>query len=361
MKKYLLGLFVVAFILAPWLVSFAQAPDPDPNPNVNQCVNLVNNLRYRDRDIYKNGEVSTLQDYLQSKGYLNNEPTGYFGLLTLGAVKSFQNANSIVPVSGYVGPITRAMLKNLTCGGIYPNYNNPTISGVSGPQSLNVNQTGTWTVNAFDPNGGNLSYSVDWGDNMVYANGVTSLYPQPSVQQSATFTHSYSQPGTYTVRFTVTNYIECFMAPCPSGGSASTSLSVNVGGITPSSAITVLSPNGGETLYKGNNQTISWKDDMSFNCQNGASCAYLIKYYDIYLNYYQPPCLAGQLCPLMAIAPYTIAKNVYGSSYTWQVGNVILSGGSIFTVSNGTYKVTVCRSGTNINVCDSSDNPFTIQ
>ena len=43
---------------------------------------------------------------------------------------------------------------------IYPIYNEgqPTISGVSGPQSLSVNQQGTWTVTASSPTGANLSY-----------------------------------------------------------------------------------------------------------------------------------------------------------------------------------------------------------
>ena len=41
---------------------------------------------------------------------------------------------------------------------------NSVISSVSGLQSLNVNQTGTWKVNASSSNGGTLSYSVDWGD-----------------------------------------------------------------------------------------------------------------------------------------------------------------------------------------------------
>jgi predicted secreted protein len=110
------------------------------------------------------------------------------------------------------------------------NTTNPTISGVSGPQSLNLNQTGTWTVNASNPNGGNLTYSVDWGD-IVY--GATTSYQIPQYQQSqtATFTHSYSRMGTYTPTFTVTsdNSIRCFTTPCPTNsGSARTSISVTV-------------------------------------------------------------------------------------------------------------------------------------
>src|SRR3989344_1050140 len=116
MKKYIGILFVLGLLIAP-AFSFAQVGDVDPNPTASDCVALQNNLRYRDRDINKNGEVSTLQDFLQSEGYLNSEPTGYFGLLTFKAVKDFQKANGISP-TGYVGPITRAKIKALTCDGI---------------------------------------------------------------------------------------------------------------------------------------------------------------------------------------------------------------------------------------------------
>ena len=118
MKKYLFILFLFGFLLTPAL-SFATPPDVslpgdiDPNP-VSSCVNIINNLRYRDRDSSKNGEVSTLQDFLQSKKYLNNEPTGYFGILTFQAVKDFQKANFINP-TGYVGTITKDKIKSLTC------------------------------------------------------------------------------------------------------------------------------------------------------------------------------------------------------------------------------------------------------
>lgn len=79
------------------------------------CLNLQNNLRYRTRDIWTNDEVSALQDFLQANNYLNSEPTGFFGVLTLQAAKNFQQANGISP-TGFVGPITRAKIKSLTCG-----------------------------------------------------------------------------------------------------------------------------------------------------------------------------------------------------------------------------------------------------
>ena len=76
----------------------------------------------------------------------------------------------------------------------------PNISGFSGPTTLHVNQTGTWTVKASDPDGGQLSYIVSWGDEVQYASGIsTSL---PVFTQTSSFTHSYSSPGTYVVSVT---------------------------------------------------------------------------------------------------------------------------------------------------------------
>lgn len=80
------------------------------------CLALNNGLRYRSRDIGTNGEVSSLQDFLQAKGYLNSEPTGFFGLLTLAAVRDFQrSALGFGYDTGFVGPMTRAKIKALTC------------------------------------------------------------------------------------------------------------------------------------------------------------------------------------------------------------------------------------------------------
>lgn len=82
---------------------------------VNQrCVALTYDLSHRSKDVSTNGEVSTLQDFLQSGGYLNSEPTGYFGLLTVNAVKKFQTASGVRP-TGYVGGLTRAKIKSVSC------------------------------------------------------------------------------------------------------------------------------------------------------------------------------------------------------------------------------------------------------
>ena len=102
--------------------------------------------------------------------------------------------------------------------------NPPVISGISGPQSLNVNQMGTWTVNASDSSGGNLSYSVIWGDEVLpQCSHFGCPASSTTSQQSATFTHTYSFAAAFNPTFTVTN---------SSGQSAKTSLSVNVGSTT---------------------------------------------------------------------------------------------------------------------------------
>src|SRR3989344_6202717 len=112
------------------------------------------------------------------------------------------------------------------------------ITGVSGPQSLKVNQTGTWKISAYDLDGGDLTYGVVWGDERPIAYPLADgASVARAMQQSATFTHKYSQAGTYTPRFTVTseNTIRCITTPCPSnGGTAQTSLSVNVGDVVSS-------------------------------------------------------------------------------------------------------------------------------
>ena len=80
----------------------------------------------------------------------------------------------------------------------------PSISSFSGPTSLALNAVGTWSITATDPENGNLSYSIQWGDEWASRDAaMTSFPPSNSIQQQTTFTHSYTYPGSYTVRITV--------------------------------------------------------------------------------------------------------------------------------------------------------------
>lgn len=62
-------------------------------------------LRFRSRG----ADVSALQDILRMRGYFSRQSTGYFGITTLKAVKSFQRDMNISP-TGFVGPKTREAL-----------------------------------------------------------------------------------------------------------------------------------------------------------------------------------------------------------------------------------------------------------
>jgi peptidoglycan hydrolase-like protein with peptidoglycan-binding domain len=78
----------------------------------------------------------------------------------------------------------------------------PVIDGGTFPSRLKVGETGTWVIKAHDPEGGSLSYSVDWGDvpPPMTPMGVAA---SPSLSQSSTFTHGYSWTGTFTLRIKV--------------------------------------------------------------------------------------------------------------------------------------------------------------
>lgn len=97
----------------------------------------------------------------------------------------------------------------------------PVISGLSGPSTLSEDSTGTWTVKAKDPEGGTLSYQVWWGDENVYASNYTTATAAREFTQSTTFSHAYSNPGTYTVSVTVRD---------AAGNEAKTTTSVKVTG-----------------------------------------------------------------------------------------------------------------------------------
>lgn len=79
----------------------------------------------------------------------------------------------------------------------------PVISQFSGPTTLNVNAQGTWTIAARDPEGGTLSYVIDWGDEPVASIPNSISMSARRFVQHTTFQHSYGSAGTYTVAITV--------------------------------------------------------------------------------------------------------------------------------------------------------------
>ena len=76
----------------------------------------------------------------------------------------------------------------------------PVITGIGGPTSLNVNEVGKWIINAYDPDGNYLYYSVDWGDALIVPERATA-----ASSQTSTLEHTYTNAGTYTIIFTVSD------------------------------------------------------------------------------------------------------------------------------------------------------------
>src|SRR3989344_931577 len=111
-------------------------------------------------------DVSALQQYLVSKGYLTmpaGVAMGYFGPLTQAAVASWQAANGIAPAVGYFGPISRAALNLMmastggTTGGgttVHGSTTGITTPGVEGTltASLNPSPASGKTVREGDTN-----------------------------------------------------------------------------------------------------------------------------------------------------------------------------------------------------------------
>lgn len=121
MKKFLLAvLILLALPSLTTATSLAPLPADVDTLAQSQCDATLNiNMRYRMRDSQTNNEVSALQDFLNAEGYLASEPTGFFGLATLSAVKKFQSASGYSP-TGYVGPLTRAKVNSMSCGAKAP-------------------------------------------------------------------------------------------------------------------------------------------------------------------------------------------------------------------------------------------------
>jgi hypothetical protein len=110
-----LSLALLASVAGPNLAS-AKHAQIDGVPYIEHqygvCYEIKSNLGFGMRDKMTNGSVINLQAFLAGKGYLQVEPTGYYGALTLKAVRAFQKASGIAQ-TGFAGPLTRAQIKSI--------------------------------------------------------------------------------------------------------------------------------------------------------------------------------------------------------------------------------------------------------
>ncbi|MFM2414906.1 MAG: hypothetical protein RI911_599 [Candidatus Parcubacteria bacterium] len=95
----------------------------------------------------------------------------------------------------------------------------PSLTLFTGPTQLNQGEVGTWRLEAKDPEGQQLSYSIDWGD-VVQSQ---SVLPTVNFSQSSALGHAYTTAGVYTISVAVFD---------TAGGSVTSSAQVTVGGAT---------------------------------------------------------------------------------------------------------------------------------
>lgn len=81
----------------------------------------------------------------------------------------------------------------------------PTISGVSGPSTLQTNTTGSWSLTLNTQMSAYTSITINWGDTALYGNSLVTQTVYTQGTQSLSFTHAYQNPGTYTITFTASN------------------------------------------------------------------------------------------------------------------------------------------------------------
>ncbi|MEK7208702.1 MAG: hypothetical protein AAB677_00385 [Patescibacteria group bacterium] len=377
LKKYLfLSLLVLSFLVSPLIINAETSNDvasriAELQRQIAVLQEQLRQLQGQARPFCftfnknlgvgnQNDDVTNLYRALVREGFLSQDEFQDgrqwldFNEGTAAAVSAFQlkyRNEILTPLgltspTGYVGPATRAVLNRLY--GCRPVTGNraPIISGVSGPTTLKIGETGTWTVRASDPENGPLSYSARWGDEIDFGGIVAGVPSVPPVQQSATFTHSYNRAGASTPTFTVIDN---------TGQSARTSLSVVVGQNL-NQKITVLTPNDGETLIQKTRRSITWR----VNVANFSTV-------DLYVLPVQNCSSAGGATCLPYIpSPIIIERGVAGNIYDWSVGMFhTTSGWTEGYVQGGYYKIVVCSAGAQpgfygVNEsCDSSDT-FTI-
>jgi uncharacterized repeat protein (TIGR01451 family) len=296
MKKYVIAGVMALSLIVPASVFAETTADIDPLGTASDCVVLTSDLRYRARDINTNGDVSTLQDFLSVKGYLNSEPTGYFGVGTLAAVKKYQSANGITP-TGFVGALTRAKIKAQTCGGAPVNpgpvatpgcpagavYSYLTGKPCSGQPSAAPSCSLT-ADKAYYTLGETITYT--WtGKNASYA------YWQQDTSGKDTLSlpgDKLPLSGSQQIKATVIGNPKVMLHVIGDKGYAGCSVTVNIsGGIVAAPSLTVTSQNSPTTWTPNSYQTITWN---TTNIPSDARIqVFVSSYTGSYVTEFNPP------------------------------------------------------------------------
>ncbi|MBA3789081.1 IPT/TIG domain-containing protein [Patescibacteria group bacterium] len=190
------------------------------------CLTLTAPLTIGTSDFLSGGQVSQLQSFLARSGYLPSTlVTGYFGTITAGAVAQFQASHGIPPTS-VVGPLTRAAVQQVSCGGgntypvippvippaypTYPPYNGgntysylslSSLSATSGSAGMSVTLYGT----GFD-SWNNVVHFGSTAINSISSNGTSLTFIVPSLSTgNYPISVSNSRGTTNALQFNLTN------------------------------------------------------------------------------------------------------------------------------------------------------------
>jgi peptidoglycan hydrolase-like protein with peptidoglycan-binding domain len=175
------------------------------SPAISSCITFNRSLSIGSRG----SDVTSLQQFLSSQGYLNVSATGYFGVMTRAALGKWQVQNGIAVYGsggyGIFGPLSRAYLSRI-CGGATTTGTgtNFTASPTSGAAPLTVQFTSS------APQGTSIGKTVDFGDGTTGTLGVVPVCS--SCNAMGIVSHTYASAGTYTATLTGGS------CACPAGG-----------------------------------------------------------------------------------------------------------------------------------------------
>jgi hypothetical protein len=196
MKKPLYSAVFLASVMlvsAPSLVSAQTYNNQYGYSNSSSCISLTRYLSLGSSDSLNSGQVTMVQQFLNTTGYLRGV-TGNFDQGTFGAVVNYQREHGI-STTGTVGPRTRAAINAQSCNGNNSNNNSNNSSNGYGTVSISsLSNSSGYAGSSVTIYGTNLSTS-----NPVVHFGGSTVSISYSTSNSISFTIPSLSTGTYQI------------------------------------------------------------------------------------------------------------------------------------------------------------------